>query len=958
DYNEGQTVPIVGEPNFGYHFTQWSGDVATVNDIYDPCTTVTMEGDYSITANFAVHQYTVTGSAGGNGSINPVGDNAVNYGGDLTLEAMPESCYEVNTWYLDGNDLETNSVSYTLTNVAGNHTIEVVFRQLQSVVPEVVGMTESAAEAALNAAGLEKGDVSYVYSTTAGGTVIEQDPNSGASVTCGSEVTLVVSIVGVYVWTNESPYSVLWCDPLNWDPNISVPGEGDTAIVNPPPWQGPVVQHFMSVSCIDGSRWTDGGDRWDIGDARFDKYGWDFDSNQVMQLLDGDMSIGSWTIGDTGDGTSMIDIGTQAGGTWGEPNIHLGHLEGFDEGAVLFTVAGNSKLEIDDYVHIIEDEDAEVTFDIRGNAQVTANSGWRFCDDGDLNFYLSDNASVDIDGTFRMGDESDAYINMLVSGGSLSTTYSLGVGDDGAGHIDISGGTIEVGEDWYMSCRRGADIDVNMSGGGVSVSGKVLLCEAGEEGGILPGACELDMTGGTIEAQSIWMAREAGGTAIINMTGGHITVDNEFYVPKSNYGTAEIYLHGGVIECGEFLHGNPGHADYRLDICGDGVMVIDGNVAEEIWEDYFTGYITVCGNHTGCGAQYDLQVDYNNVNVGRTTIWVERDPYQPYDPDPGCCTDPNSEPAPQQLCLSWTPGEAPCPPPLTFYVYLSTDINKMQIGDLSAKIAETENNSVCVEDLCLGATYYWRLDAVCECYTAHGDVWCFDVVDCVTVDDMESYDNDDPNNYIWDTWLDGAGNVHGQGGNATGSAVFSASNPDLEQSNKVMEYQYNSTGWEREYAYSEANRPLDPPENWTDNCEKVLSLWFYGDANNMTESMWVLLSDDSNEAISEYGVMGDDPADIKKEEWIDWNIDLQDFADGGVDLSNITSISIGFGPRGRDGEHPSDPVGAVFFDNIAVCTTICVPKYAPDGDINDDCVVDWEDLKLLAEDWLTDLCKP
>ncbi|MHC4500659.1 MAG: InlB B-repeat-containing protein, partial [Planctomycetota bacterium] len=712
----------VAEPNFGYHFTQWTGDVGTVNDVDDPCTDIKMLGGYSITANFAVNQYTVTASADANGTVDPNGVVDVNHGESLSLEAQADSCYEVNSWYLDGNDLDTNSASYTLTNITGNHSLEVTFKQLQVVAPNVVGMTEAEAEAALDAVGLAKGDVSYVPSATADGKVMGQDPNAGAVVECGSDVNLVVSVMNVYVWTDESPYSMLWIDPLNWDPNVGVPGAGDTAIVNPPPWQGPVVLNDMSVSFIDGSRWTDGGDRWDIGNARFEKYEWNFDTNQITQLLNGKMSIGSWAIGGTGEGTAIIEMGTHA---WGEPNIYLGHLEGFNTGTVIVTIDGSTKLEIDDYVHIINDEDAVAIFDILGDAEITANSEWQFCDNGVLDFRLSENASVDIDGAFRMGGEGDAYINMYISGGSLTTAYDLGIGDDGKAYIEISGGGINVGEDWYMSCGRGADIDVNMTGGAVSVGGTTMLCEAGEEDSIMPGACVVDMTGGTIESNSIWMAREAGGTAIINMTGGHIIVHNEFYVPKSNDGTAEIYLHGGLIECGQFLHGNPGHADYRLDICYDGVLVIDGNLVDEIWEDYFSGYITVCGYYMGCGAPYDLQVDYNNVNLGRTTVWVEHDPYQVYDPDPECCTDPEAEDVLPNLCLSWTPGDAPCPPPIRFWVYLSTDYDKVADGNLAAIVGyDLEANEFCVEDLCLGATYYWRVDATCLCYQAVGDVWC------------------------------------------------------------------------------------------------------------------------------------------------------------------------------------------------------------------------------------------
>lgn len=61
-------------------------------------------------------------------------------------------------------------------------------------VPNVLNMTESAAESALTAVGLVKGTVTHDYSNTVpAGQVISQDPASGTSVACGSAVDLVIS---------------------------------------------------------------------------------------------------------------------------------------------------------------------------------------------------------------------------------------------------------------------------------------------------------------------------------------------------------------------------------------------------------------------------------------------------------------------------------------------------------------------------------------------------------------------------------------------------------------------------------------------------------------------------------------------------------------------------------------------------------------------------------------------
>jgi len=45
-------VDLVAEPEAGYHFVNWTGDVGTIADVNAATTTITINGDYSITASF------------------------------------------------------------------------------------------------------------------------------------------------------------------------------------------------------------------------------------------------------------------------------------------------------------------------------------------------------------------------------------------------------------------------------------------------------------------------------------------------------------------------------------------------------------------------------------------------------------------------------------------------------------------------------------------------------------------------------------------------------------------------------------------------------------------------------------------------------------------------------------------------------------------------------------------
>jgi hypothetical protein len=53
-YDEVTVVDLVAEPEEGYRFINWTGDVGTIADVEDATTTITMEDDYEITANFEV----------------------------------------------------------------------------------------------------------------------------------------------------------------------------------------------------------------------------------------------------------------------------------------------------------------------------------------------------------------------------------------------------------------------------------------------------------------------------------------------------------------------------------------------------------------------------------------------------------------------------------------------------------------------------------------------------------------------------------------------------------------------------------------------------------------------------------------------------------------------------------------------------------------------------------------
>src|SRR5262249_11515048 len=85
-----------------------------------------VQANHTISATFAINTFTITASAGANGSIAPSGNVSVNCGSNQTFTITPTACYSVSAVVVDG--VSRGAVpSYTFTNVQATHTISATF---------------------------------------------------------------------------------------------------------------------------------------------------------------------------------------------------------------------------------------------------------------------------------------------------------------------------------------------------------------------------------------------------------------------------------------------------------------------------------------------------------------------------------------------------------------------------------------------------------------------------------------------------------------------------------------------------------------------------------------------------------------------------------------------------------------------------------------------------------------
>jgi len=106
--------------------------------------------------------------------------------------------------------------------------------------------------------------------------------------------------------------------------------------------------------------------------------------------------------------------------------------------------------------------------------------------------------------------------------------------------------------------------------------------------------------------------------------------------------------------------------------------------------------------------------------------------------------------------------------------------------------------------------------------------------------------------------------------------------------------------------YSEVQKTLTYPRDWTENGINTLTIWFHGDPANAAEPMYVALN---GSAV----VTHDNPNAAQIDTWTQWTIDLQVFADQGVNLADVNTIAIGFGDKNNPLAGGS---GMMYFDDI------------------------------------------
>lgn len=127
-YDAGTVVTVSASASSGYRFVEWTGNATAIDDVSAASIAITVDGDYSVTANFMA-QYVLTIDSTDGGHVTSPGEGTYVYdaGTVVSLVGEAEEGYAFAEWTGDaGGIAEIDAASTTIT-INGNYVVTANF---------------------------------------------------------------------------------------------------------------------------------------------------------------------------------------------------------------------------------------------------------------------------------------------------------------------------------------------------------------------------------------------------------------------------------------------------------------------------------------------------------------------------------------------------------------------------------------------------------------------------------------------------------------------------------------------------------------------------------------------------------------------------------------------------------------------------------------------------------------
>jgi hypothetical protein len=133
-FGAGMVVSLDATPDSGYQFVRWTGDVDTVDNVHASEIIITVNGNYSIMANFEVpppvqYSLAILSTAGGSVTTPGRGTHIYDEGAVINLVAIPARGYKFAKWSGDVDTIANVNAASTNITMNGNYYICANFRE-------------------------------------------------------------------------------------------------------------------------------------------------------------------------------------------------------------------------------------------------------------------------------------------------------------------------------------------------------------------------------------------------------------------------------------------------------------------------------------------------------------------------------------------------------------------------------------------------------------------------------------------------------------------------------------------------------------------------------------------------------------------------------------------------------------------------------------------------------------
>jgi len=237
-----------------------------------------------------------------------------------------------------------------------------------------------------------------------------------------------------------------------------------------------------------------------------------------------------------------------------------------------------------------------------------------------------------------------------------------------------------------------------------------------------------------------------------------------------------------------------------------------------------------------------------------------------------------------------------------------------------------------------GQKYQWKVVEIGPGGTVEGPVCTFTTEGssdgCLLVDDFESYSDVFALQLVWPDNIDIGGYDY----------TF-VETGEVYVGDQAMRFEYQN---QYEPYLTTATRTFETAQDWTRGGLTTLSLFFRGEDDNLEQKFSVILEDSTGGSHESPNPHSYAPL---TEVWQQWDIELTEFSDGGVNLAQVKKVIIKTGD-GTDSGQPDEDKDTLYIDDIRLCPPECT--LTSRGDVDGDCRIDLKDFCIMAGDWLSE----